>query len=133
LLADGLDVQARQVYEDALRISPRNTPLVVSYAESMIAMGRPAEAHAMLLDLLNNVRPSPSQIQLLARAADAEGDQINAYHYLSEYFASVGEFELAIAQLEKAKTLEGLNSVQRQRFDARLGEFEEILAENEAR
>jgi len=133
LLADGLDSLAQQVYEDALRISPRNTPLVVSYAESMIAMGRAAEAHAMLLDLLNNVRPSPSQIQLLARAAEAEGDLINAYHYLSEYFASVGEFELAITQLEKARSLEGVNSVQRQRFTARIGDFEEILAENDSR
>jgi len=133
LLADGLDGQALQVYQDALRVSPRNTPLVVSYAEAMIEMERPDDAHAMLLDLLNNVRPTPSQIQLLARAADAEGDLINAYHYLSEYFASIGDLELAITQLQKALTLAGLNPVQYQRFNSRIGEFEEVLAENEDR
>jgi predicted Zn-dependent protease len=96
----------------------------------MIEMGRPAGAHAILLDLLNNVRPTPGQIQLLARAAEAEGDLINAYHYLSEYFASVGDFELAVTQLEKALTLAGINDFQRRRFRARIVEFEEVLAES---
>jgi predicted Zn-dependent protease len=130
LLADGLDELAAQVYEDALRVSPRNTSLVISYAEAMIEMGRPAGAHAILLDLLNNVRPTPGQIQLLARAAEAEGDLINAYHYLSEYFASVGDFELAVAQLQKALTLDGINDFQSRRFRARIVEFEEVLAES---
>ena len=133
LLADGLDAQSMQVYEEALRVSPRNTPLVISYAEAMLEMGRPAEAHAVLLDLLNNVRPTPGQIQLLARAADAEGDRINAYHYLSEYFASVGDFELAIAQLEEALDQPDLNSVQEQRFNARIDEFQEVIEENQRR
>jgi predicted Zn-dependent protease len=131
LMADGLDEQAMAVYREAVALSPRNIPLVVSYGEALMNAGRPAEAHKILLDLLNNVDPTPKQIDLLARAANAEGDQINAHHYMSELYASVGNVELAITQLRLALDSPGLNNVQRARFTARLGEFQEWLAEAE--
>jgi predicted Zn-dependent protease len=129
LLSSGLDRQAMQVYSDANRLSPRNTPLVTSYAKALIEAGQPAQAHALLLDLLNNVPPSPEQIELIARAASAEGDLINAYQYMSEYFASIGDLESGIRQLRLALALEGLNSVQKARFEARMEEFQDALDE----
>ena len=56
------------------RLFPRNVPLTISYAEALIAAGQAAEAHALLLDLLNNVEATPEQLRLIARAANAEGD-----------------------------------------------------------
>lgn len=133
LMAAGLDDQALAVYRDADSLSPRNTPLVISYGEALIVSGRPDRAHQVLLDLLNNVDPTPAQIELLARAANAEGDVINAYHYMSEFYASIGNLQLAIAQLRLALESPGLNQVQRSRFNARIVEFEEYLAEAERR
>jgi predicted Zn-dependent protease len=133
LMAAGLDEQAMAVYAEANALSPRNVPLVISYGEALIVSGKAAEAHAVLLDLLNNVDPAPAQIELLARAANAEGDIINAHHYMSEYYASIGNLPLAIAQLNMALEAPGLNSVQRARFNARIDEFEEYLAEAERR
>jgi len=129
LAASGLDSQAMAVYEEANALSPRNRPLVISYAQALLRAGNPAEAHALLLDLLNNSSPSPAEIELIARAANAEGDMINAHHYMSEYFASIGDLESAIRQLTLALSTPGLNEVQRARFNARIREFEEYLAE----
>jgi predicted Zn-dependent protease len=131
LVADGLDEQALAVYREANLLSPRNTPLVISYAQSLLQMGRAAEAHALLLDLLNNSRPAPAEIELMARAANAEGDFVNSYHYMSEYFASIGDLEAAIGQLRLALAVPTVNEVQRSRFSARIEEFEEYLAERE--
>jgi predicted Zn-dependent protease len=112
-------------------VSPRNIPLVISYGEALLHAGRAEEAHEILLDLLNNVDPTPPQIELLARAANAEGDLTNAHHYMSEYYASIGNIPLAITQLEMALRTTGLNNVQTARFNARLDEFREWLAEAE--
>jgi predicted Zn-dependent protease len=131
LMAGRIDEQAMAVYREANAVSPRNTPLVISYAEALLESDRPAEAHALLLDLLNNVPPTPEQIQLIARAAAMEGDRINSLHYLSEYFASIGDLRSAIAQLQQALATEGINSVQRARFDARIAQFQEYIAESE--
>ncbi len=131
LMADGLDEQAMDLYREANALSPRNTPLVISYARALLQARRPDEAHDLLLDLLNNVRPAPAEIELLARAANAEGDLVNSYHYMSEYFASIGDLRSAIDQLRRALGVSDINAVQRVRFQARLAEFEEYLAERE--
>lgn len=131
LTADGLDEQAIKVYEDANAVSPRNIPLVISYGEALLNSGRASEAHEILLDLLNNVDPTPAQIELLARAANAEGDMMNAHHYMSEYYASIGDLALAITQLEMALETPDVNAIEHARFNARIDEFEEYLAEAE--
>jgi predicted Zn-dependent protease len=131
LAAGGADEQAIEVYRQANTLAPRNIPLVISYGESLLHAGRAAEAHKLLLDLLNNVDPVPEQIELLARAAHEEGDLINAHHYQAEYFASIGELELAMSQLRIALATPGLNAVQRARFNARLDEFAEFIEESE--
>jgi predicted Zn-dependent protease len=133
LAASGADDQAMAVYSQANAFAPRNIPLVISYGEALINAGRPAQAHALLLDLLNNVDPIPEQIELLARAASAEGDLINAHHYMSEYYASIGRLMQAINQLRMALAAPGINSVQRARFNARIAEIEEFIAETERR
>jgi predicted Zn-dependent protease len=131
LMEGRLDQQAMTVYREANAVSPRNTPLVISYAEALIQAGRPEEAHALLLDLLNNVPPTPEQIQLIARAAAAEGDRINSLHYLSEYFSSIGNLRAAIDQLRQALATPGITGVQRARFEARIADFEGYIAESE--
>ena len=131
LLASGLNRQAIDVYSEAEALFPRNVPLVISYAEALIASGRPDVAHEILLDLLNNVPPTPAQIQLIARAANAEGDTVNAYHYMSEYYASIGDLRLAINQLGLALELPDVTSIERQRFLARMEQFREYLPDGD--
>jgi predicted Zn-dependent protease len=81
----------------------------------------------VLLDLFNNVTPTPEQARFTAIAANAAGDVADAYYYMSEYHVISGDLALAIDQLKLAQAVPGLNDVQRERFDARIHELEEYL------
>ncbi|MGH8255128.1 MAG: M48 family metalloprotease [Steroidobacteraceae bacterium] len=102
------------------QLFPRNAPLTIHYAETLMKIGRPAQAHALLLDLFNNVDPTPPQIQLTAMAASAAGDNGDAYYYMGEYNLANGQLGLANQELELALAVPNLSNVQRQRFLARL-------------
>jgi predicted Zn-dependent protease len=130
-MSSGLTEQALDIYTEALKLSPRHVALVLSYADALIAAGQPARAHEVLLDLLNNVPATPTQIALLARAANAEGDVVSAYHYMSEYYASIGDLRLAMSQLQLALESPNATAIERVRFEARLREFAEYLPDDE--
>lgn len=129
--ASGLTEQAMAAYEEAVRLSPRNVPLTVSYAEALINAREPAEAHRILLDLFNRVPPTPAQIQLIARAANAEGATANAHYYMAEYHVSLGSLYPAINQLQMALESPDVSAVDRARYRARLDRLREILAERD--
>jgi predicted Zn-dependent protease len=122
---------AMKVYAEAVRLFPRNVPLTISYAEALIVAGRASEAHELLLDLLNNVPPTPEQLRLIARAANAEGDTANAYYYMSYYYASIGNLPLAIGQVRMALETPDVHTVDRARFKSRLEQLIEYLPEDE--
>jgi beta-barrel assembly-enhancing protease len=124
----GLANDGIATFQRAMALFPRNVPLSVRYAESLMAAGRAKEAHAVLLDLFNNVAPTPEQIRLTALAASAAGDTGDAYFYMSEYHISSGDLPLAVQQLELALAAPNLNPVQRNRFQARLDEIRDYLA-----
>jgi predicted Zn-dependent protease len=117
----------------AVALFPRNVPLTVRYAESLMSAGRNAQAHTVLLDLFNNVPPTPEQIRLTALAAAAAGDAGDAYFYMGEYQIAGGELPLAIQQYQLALATPNLTQVQRQRFQARLKEVREVLASSRQR
>ncbi len=56
---------------EANALFPRNVALSVRYAEALMKAGKAKEAHELLLDVFNNVSPTPEQIQLTALAASA--------------------------------------------------------------
>ncbi|HTW37976.1 MAG TPA: M48 family metalloprotease [Steroidobacteraceae bacterium] len=124
------DVQGGlKTFADAEALFPRNVPLTVRYAEALIKVGQPKQAHALLDDLFNITEPTPQQIQLIARAASAAGDLGDAYDYMGEYYISYGNLLLASQQFELALRVPNLTNVQRERFRARLGEVRDFLAE----
>lgn len=115
-------------FKHAVKLFPRNVPITVRYAESLIAAGNAKEAHAVLLDLFNNVPPTPEQIRLTANAASAAGDTGDAYYYMGEYQVAGGNLQLAAMQYQLALQSPNLSSIQRQRYQARLDEIREYLA-----
>jgi predicted Zn-dependent protease len=131
LMASGLTDAAIKLYAESVRLFPRNRPLTISYADALIASGRAAEAHELLLDLLNNVEPTPEQLRLIARAANAEGDVGNAYFYMSYYYAAIGNLPLAIGQVRLALEAPDVHTVDRARFDARLEQLIGYLPEEQ--
>jgi beta-barrel assembly-enhancing protease len=124
------DVQAGlKTFANAEVLFPRNVPLTVRYAEALIRVGRPQQAHDLLNDLFNTVEPTPVQIQLIAQAASAAGDTGDAYDYMGEYYLSKGNLMLATQQFQLALAAPRLTNVQRERFRARLAEVRDFIAE----
>jgi predicted Zn-dependent protease len=119
--------RALDAYTEAIALFPRNVPLTISFAEALILAGDPATAHEVLLDLLNNVPPTPEQIRLIARAANAEGDIGNAHFYMAEYYLMIGSGPLAVNQLRMALESPNVNSVDRARIEARLAKIREMM------
>jgi beta-barrel assembly-enhancing protease len=119
---------ALATFRRAEALFPRNVPVTVRYSEALMAANRPGEAHTLLLDLFNNVEPTPEEIRLTARAAAAAGDQGDAYYYMGEYQLASGNIVLAAQQLQLALVSPHLSAIQRARYQARLDEVREYLA-----
>jgi beta-barrel assembly-enhancing protease len=116
-------------FERAMALFPRNVPLSVRYADSLLKDGYASRAHSLLLDVFNNTQPTPDQIRLTAVTASAAGDTGDAYFYMSEYHIANGELPLAMQQLELALSSPHIDAVQRQRFRARLDEIRDWVRE----
>ncbi|HEX4052124.1 MAG TPA: M48 family metalloprotease [Steroidobacteraceae bacterium] len=127
----GQERAARAQFAQAERLFPRNVPLTVHYAEMLIKNGKPDQAHALLLDLFNNVDPTPPQIQLTAQAASAAGDTGDAYYYMAQYNLANGELGLANQELELALATPQLSNVQRERFRAQLLQVRDWMREQQ--
>jgi predicted Zn-dependent protease len=124
---------AVKIFERALELFPRNVPLVIAYGARLIDMGQPKKAHTMLLDLMNNVPPTPEQVRLLARAASLAGEQAEALYYLSEYRLMIGDLTGGIGYLQQALRLPDLQDIQRARFHARIDFIREFMTEEQLR
>lgn len=131
LAASGQTESALELFQRSVVLFPRNIPLTVRYAETLMQNNEPQRAHTLLLDLFNNVDPSPAQIRLTALAANAAGDAGDAYEYMAEYDLVGGQLALANQQLELALASPGLTSQQRAKFRARLDQVRGWLREQQ--
>ena len=123
LLVDGQIKESKAELQDALTLFPRNVPLTIRLAETLMRNGDNKQAHTVLLDLFNVVEPTPDQARLIANAANAAGDIADSYYYMSEFYIMSGELMMASNQLQLALGLPGTNAIQRARFSARLDEI----------
>jgi predicted Zn-dependent protease len=130
LMAAGESEEALATFRRGLALSPRNVPLTMRYAEALLKANDAKAAHAVLLDLFNNVPPTPEQIRFTALAASSAGDTGDAAYYMSEYHISTGNLPLSVAQLEMALAAPNITAVQRSRFQARLDEVREAMFSN---
>ena len=124
---------ADETYENAVELFPRNVPVVIAYAERLLELGQPEKAHEILLDLLNNVPPTPNQIRLIARAANEAGESAESLYYLSEYRLMIGDLGGGIGHLQQALRLPELQEIQRIRFEARIDFIREFMSEEQLR
>ena len=131
LEAAGHHQESQALFANAERLFPRNAPLTIHYAETLMRADQPQQAHQLLLDLFNNVEPTPAQIFLTAQAANAADDSGDAYYYMCEYNLENGDLALANQELELALSSPKLTNVQRERFRARLLQVREWMREQQ--
>jgi predicted Zn-dependent protease len=127
LMSAGDSEDALSTFQRALTLSPRNIPLTMRYAEALLKTNQAKQAHGVLLDLFNNVAPTPEQIRFTALAASSAGDTGDAAYYMSEYHIATGNLPLSVSQLEMALAAPNITGVQRSRYQARLDEVREAL------
>lgn len=122
---------SEETFTRAIELFPRNVPLVIHYAEALLQVGAAEKAHALLLDLLNNVPPTPEQVRLIARAANEAGDIAESFYYMSEFRLMSGDLIGGISFLRQALALPELQEIQRIRFEARIDFIREYMSEEQ--
>jgi predicted Zn-dependent protease len=121
-LANGQLKDSQAILEQAETLFPRNVPITVRLAETLMRNGDNRRAHLILDDLFNVVEPTPDQTRLIAKAAYAAGDIADSYYYMSYFYLMSGDFKMALNQLQLGLGMPGLDPIQRARFSARLEE-----------
>ena len=130
LLAAGQVQESEAVLEKAMDLFPRNVPVTIRLAETLMHAGDNKRAHLVLLDLFDVVEPTPDQARLIAKAANAAGDVADSYYYMSEFYIMNGDLAMSSTQLQLALGLPGLNAIQRARFSARLDEVRSAMSKD---
>ena len=118
-------------FERARQLFPRNVPLIIHYAEALLKLGYAKKAHEILLDLLNNVPPTPQQVRLIARAAIDAGEIAEAHYYMAEYRFMIGDLVGGVNFLRQALRVPELEEIQRIRFEARIDFIREFMSEEQ--
>lgn len=121
---------AFSTYRNAMKLFPRNVPLTTRYAEALMQDDQPDVAHEILLDLYNQIPPTPEGVRLIALAASAAGDVADAYYYMAEYHLLRGDLMMAMDQLYLALGIPDLDSIQRARFLSRLEQIQQFAPKN---
>jgi len=125
--ATGDSKGALATLKKAIELFPRNVPLTIRYAEALMRNNENKAAHRALLDLYNQVPPTPEQVRQIALAASAAGDTADAHYYMAEYHLLSGDLVMASDQLVLALGIPGLDQVQKARFRSRLAQIHEYM------
>src|SRR5271167_1703730 len=114
--------ESQAVLDRGMNLFPRNVPITIRLAETLMHAGDNKRAHLLLDDLFNVVEPTADQTRLIAKAANAAGDVADSYYYMSYFYLMSGDLKMAANQLELGLGMPGLDPIQRARFSARLEE-----------
>jgi beta-barrel assembly-enhancing protease len=121
-LSNGQLKESQAVLDQALNLFPRNVPVTIRLAETLMHAGNNKRAQLILDDLFNVVEPTPEQARLIAKAANAGGNIADSYYYMADFYLMSGDLKMASNQLQLGLELQGLNPIQRARFSALLEE-----------
>ncbi len=121
-LANGQLKESQAVLDKAENLFPRNAPITIRLAQTLMHAGENKRAQLILDDLFNIVEPTPDQTRLIAKAAHAAGDDADSYYYMSYFYLMSGDFRMAANQLQLGLSMAQLDPIQRARLSARLEE-----------
>src|SRR6202167_1468521 len=129
-LANGQTRESQAILEKGLGLFPRNAPVTIRLAETLMRAGDNQRAQLILDDLFNQVEPTPNQARLIAKAASEAGNVADSYYYMADYYLMNGDLPTASNQLALALGLPDLNPIQRARISALLEEVRAAMPKN---
>jgi len=129
-LANGQVKESQALLEQASSLFPRNVPVTIRLADTLMHAGDNRRAQALLDDLFNQVEPTPNQAKLIAKAANAAGNVADSYYYMADFYLMNGDLSMASSQLQLALGLPDLNPIQRARISAMLEDVRAAMPKN---
>ncbi len=129
-LANGQLKESQAILEKGLGLFPRNAPVTIRLAETLMRAGENKRAQLILDDLFNQIEPTPNQAKLIAKAANDAGNLADSYYYMADFYLMNGELVMASNQLALALGVPDLNAVQRARISAMLEEVRAAIPKN---
>jgi predicted Zn-dependent protease len=129
-LANGQLKESQAVLEKGLALFPRNAPVTIRLAETLMRSGDNKRAQLILDDLFNQAEPTPNQAKLIAKAANDAGNVADSYYYMADYYLMNGDLMQASNQLALALGVPDLNPIQRARISAMLEEVRAAMPKN---
>ncbi|HLW22879.1 MAG TPA: M48 family metalloprotease [Steroidobacteraceae bacterium] len=129
-LANNQIKESQALLEQASALFPRNVPITIRLADTLMHAGDNRRAQMILDDLFNQVEPTPNQAKLIARAASAAGNVADSYYYMADFYLMNGDLNMAFNQLQLALGLPDLNAIQRARISAMLEDVRAALPKN---
>jgi predicted Zn-dependent protease len=129
-LANGQLKESQAVLEKGLALFPRNAPVTIRLAETLMRAGDNKRAQLILDDLFNQVEPTPNQAKLIAKAANDAGNVADSYYYMADFYLMNGDLLQASNQLALALGVPDLNPIQRARISAMLEEVRAAMPKN---
>jgi len=127
-MADKHPDHAIDIYQNALRLYPYNTPLTVYLAEALLQKGDPISAVTLLRNHLRHHGPQAELYKKLAQMEGEAGLQTEAHQSLAEYYYLSGDTDGAIHQLKLALQREKLDFYTASRIEAKLKHLEDERA-----
>lgn len=128
--------QAAALFEELNDDHPGNLAVLDAYGEALLRRGEPASARRaqqLLRPLAARADARSAQIELLARASAAAGDEIRAGELFAEVAFQNGRLREAMNQLTRLAQRPDLDFYQRARIDARRAAIEPLLIESQRR
>jgi predicted Zn-dependent protease len=129
-LANGQLKESQATLEQGSALFPRNVPITIRLADTLMHAGDNRRAQMILDDLFNQVEPTPNQAKLIAKAANAAGNVADSYYYMADFYLMSGDLNMASSQLQLALGLPELNPIQRARISAMLEEVRAAMPKN---
>ena len=90
-LANGQLKESQAMLEKGLALFPRNAPVTIRLAETLMRAGDNKRAQLILDDLFNQVEPTPNQAKLIAKAANDAGNVADSYYYMADFYLMNGD------------------------------------------
>ncbi|MGQ0529786.1 MAG: M48 family metalloprotease [Panacagrimonas sp.] len=117
-------------YQRTLALHPRLAPVILEYAEVLIAAGQPAKAREILLSHEQALGVRLDTYRLLSQAARDVDNDAEASYQMANYLFLRGDAGGALSQLDAGLRLAKLSTQERARLSARRAEVREALPRN---
>lgn len=118
-------------YREGLQRAPHARALMYGLVESLLSVGQPQEALAIVNGEVNVFAQDPKLFQLQAKASAALGKRLSQHRAQAEYYALNGQLRAAIEQLDLATKAGDGDFYEQSAAEARLREFQQRFREEQ--